>query len=57
MKKLNSLGNPGFLKDLVSATELAQQQTESQTRSDATAQSPGATSDPGSDVMLDEVGN
>jgi hypothetical protein len=57
MNKLNSLGNPGFLKDLVSATELAQQQTESQTRSDATAQSPGATSDPGSDVMLDEVGN
>ena len=57
MNKLNSLGNPGFLKDLVSATELAQQQTESQTRSDAAAQSPGAKSDPGSDVMLDEVGN
>ena len=45
MNKLNSLGNPGFLKDLVSATELAQQQTGSQTRSDAAEQRPGAKSD------------
>jgi hypothetical protein len=63
MHELNSLGNPGFLHDLGSAAELAQQPTESQSRSsDVATQSAGArsdpaSSDPASDVVLDEVAN
>ena len=63
MNELNSLGNTGFLHDLGSAAELAQQPTESQGRSsDVAAQSAGAksdpaSSDPDSDVVLDEVAN
>src|ERR1700730_14451334 len=33
---LNSFGNPEFLKDLLSVTDLGQQQTEGQARSDVT---------------------
>jgi GAF domain len=60
---LNSFGNPEFLKDLLSVTDLGQQQTEGQARSDVTeladpfaAHRTGAASaDPAPDLVVNEI--